>query len=211
MANTSLGGGLRKVDSNGYMSRRTPTAYFCSQAADIGIGDCVTVTGTANTSDIAVTTGKVGGLTRFKAGQLRAVVRSTAGDANMITGVVQNVAYNPTVAFGSTAPYHVSGGSDVLYVDDDPSSIFEIECDATIAAADVNLNANLDSGATVDSYTGRSNLKLSVSSKGADATKQLTILGISRAINRGDLTSSGCSVYVRINNHTEGPSKVGVA
>lgn len=209
MANTSLGGGLRKVGSNGYMSRRVPTPYFCTQAADIGIGDCVTHNSTSNTATVVASVGKVGGHVRFKPGQIRAVVRSTAGDTNKITGVVQNVAYSPTVAFASSVPYHVSGGTDVLYVDDDPSSIFEIECNDTIAAADVGLNANLDSGATVDAHSGRSNLKLDVSSKGVDATKQLTILGISKAINRGDLGSSGCSVYVKINLHTEASNTAG--
>lgn len=210
MSNDSLGGGLRKVGCIGAPSRRVPTPYFCSEAADIGIGDCVTISGTSNTSEIAASTGKVGGHVRFKAGQLRSVVRSTAG-ANPITGVVVNVAYSPTTAFGTTANYHVSGGSDVLYVDDDPMSTFEIECNATIAAADVGLNANLDSGATVSSHSGRSNLKLDVSSKGASASKQLTILSISRAINRGDLSSSGCSVIVKINNHTEASNIAGVS
>lgn len=205
MANTSLGGGLWIRESQ---DRRMPRAYFCSEAADIGVGDCVVISGTSNTSEIAVTTGKIGGFSRFKAGQLRAVVRVAAG-ANPITGVVTQVDYNPTVAFGSTAAYHVSGGSDVLYVDDHPETIFEIECNATIAAADVGLNANLDSGATINTMTGRSNLKLDVSSKGADASKQLTILGISRNPARNDLSSSGCSVYVRINNHTEASNKAG--
>ena len=209
MANTSLGGGLWKRWSQGAMTRGTPRAYFCSEAADIGVGDCVIISGSANASEVAVTTGKIGGFSRFKAGALRSVVRATAG-ANAITGVVQSIAYNPTVAFGSTAAYHVSGGSDVLYVDDDPNSIFEIECNATITEADIGLNANLDSGATVNTYTGRSNLKLDVSSKGASATKQLTILGVSTNPARNDLASSGCSVYVRINNHTEASNKAGV-
>lgn len=212
MANTSLGGGLVSDDSVGgrYPRRRHGTPYFCSQAADIGVGDCVTINGTSNTSEITPSSGKAGGVTRYKPGTLRAVVRSTNGDGNPITGVVLSVDHQPTVAFSSSAAYHVSGGADVLYVDDDPMSTFEIEVNGSIAVTDVGSNINLDTGATVSAHSGRSNLKALASSIGADATKQLTILGVSKNMNRNDLGSAGPSIYVRINNHTEASNKAGV-
>lgn len=213
MANVSLGGGLVPVDGVGgrYPRRRHGTPYYTEYNADIGIGDCVVINGTSNTAAIAASGGYVGGAVKFPVGSLRAVDRVAAG-ANPITGVVLSTDHSPSVAFTTSHAYHVANNKTVLYVDDDPMSIFEIECNATVAAIDIGLNANLDSGATVSTHSGRSNLKLDVLSKGADALKQLTILGVSRALQRNDYSSSspGPSVYVRINNHTEASNKAGI-
>lgn len=218
MANASLGGGTNKVESYTSSFRRNGRPYYCAQAADIGIGDFVVLSSDgSNSAEIVVTDANTGGETRYPAGSLQAVVRATGGNdigsgGSKITGRVIAVDHNPTRNSRARAAYHKSGETSVLFVDDDPASIFEIECNAAITATQMNLNANLDTGATVSAHSGRSNVKLDVSSAGASADKQLTILRVSENVARRDIagTSPSCSVYVRINAHTENDRQAGV-
>jgi hypothetical protein len=85
---------------------------------------------------------------------------------------------------------------------DDPKAIYEIQCDddsATLAAADIGLNADLIVG-TGDSITGMSAMELDTSTKNTTATLQLRILAI---VSRQDNTVAVANqkVLVKINNH----------
>ena len=96
----------------------------------------------------------------------------------------------------------------VLLVIDDPKTKFNIECNGTLAAADIGLNANITASTTGSSYTGISNATLDLSTKASTATLQLKILGLADYENN-ELGASAV-VEVMINNSTEASASAGI-
>lgn len=89
-----------------------------------------------------------------------------------------------------------------VFVVDDPNAIFEIQADdvgATLAAADIGLNADIVVGSG-DATTGMSGMELDTSSKGTTAGVQLKILGLVDAPDN-ELGVANQNVIVKINNH----------
>jgi hypothetical protein len=85
--------------------------------------------------------------------------------------------------------------------------LFEIQASTTVAVTDVGLNANL-TGTGGSTVTGISAVQLDSSAMAADASNQLLIVGVSRDMDRNDLSSSEPCVYVKLNQRTHSPDSV---
>jgi|SRR6056297_275102 len=205
MANTDAAFGLRPVKHrNGAPYNGAVRPYYIpsSYATALFIGDPVVKTGTANTAEVTVPGAGV-----FHPGTMPEINKATAGDGNAITGVI--------VSFASDAEnevYNAASTERVAFVADDPDLIFEIQADGTLAATSVGLNAVLiytNSGST---STGLSGVELDTTSDvpAADASNQLTILGIPNREDNSDLSSANVNVLVSINNHTEAHAALGI-
>lgn len=205
MANTDTPFGLRPVGHPQGLSRANVRAYAVpsSYATALFPGDPVVKTGTANTAEVSAP-----GLGTMPVGSLSEVNKATAGDGNAITGVIVGVAADPDNLGRRYMPASTGG---VVFVNDDPSTEFEIQADGAIAAAQVGLNAVLIYTHTGDTDTGQSGAELDTTSDvpAADASNQLTILSVvPRTDNEAGSANSKCRV--RINNHTEAHGAVGI-
>jgi hypothetical protein len=205
MANANSPFGLRPVRQRGgtpYNGATNPYYINSGYGTALFIGDPVIKNGTSNTGAVSVPDAG-----DFAIGTLPEIQKATAGDANMITGVIVGFSPLPT---DLTKQYNPANTERVAYVCDDPFVIFEIQADGAVPAASVGLNAVLiytQSGSTV---TGKSGVELDTSSDvpAADASNQLLIL---RAVNRvdNDTTLTRAKVEVLINQHTENQGTVG--
>ncbi len=135
-------------------------------------------------------------------GTLPTVTKATMGATHAVTGVVVAIEAQP---LNRDRTYRPASTEAVLLVCDNIDEVFEVQCDAqaAITAANIGLNANLIAGAGGSSATGISSVMVDTSSLAADATYQLTVIGVSGAGGRSDVTATNCVVLVRINLHSE--------
>lgn len=139
------------------------------------------------------------GVGSFDIGTLPQINKSAAGATNRITGVIVAFAADPT---NLGLVYRPASTDRIAFVNVDPFTVYEIQADGAIPAADIGLNANLiftQSGSTI---TGLSGVELNSATQAVTATFQLNIL---RAINRvdNDTTITRAKVEVRLNLSTE--------
>lgn len=207
MANIDAAFGLRPIKRrNGASYHVATTPYYIpsSYGTALYIGDPVVKTGTANTARVTAP-----GAGSFAPGMLPEINKATAGDGNMLTGVIVGFAPLPT---DLSKIYNPASTERIAYVCDDPDMIFEIQADGAIAATQVGLNAVLiytNSGST---STGLSGVELDTSSDvpAADASNQLTILRVADVAGRNELDTAWTVVEVKINQHTEVNGSIGV-
>lgn len=205
MANTDAPFGLRPVMHRSgapYNGAVRPYYLPSTYATAVFIGDAVVKTGTANTAQVTVPGGGT-----FVPGSLPEINRATVGDGNAITGVV--------VGFASDADdlvYNAASTERVAFVCDDPDVLFEIQADGTLAATSVGLNAVLIDTHSGSTSTGLSGTELDTTSDApaADASNQLTIIGIPNREDNSDLSAANVNVLVKINNHTEAHGALGI-
>lgn len=195
MANVSAPFGLAVARSQGgYLAGEAKHYYVpSSNASAIYIGDLVVKTGTSNSSDIL----------GHKAGSLSAVAK--ASNSGAVTGVVVGILPNGTSYVSGPL---AAGIEAVLLVIDDPKTKFNIECNGTLAAADIGLNANITASTTGSAYTGISNATLDLSSKATTSSLQLKILGLADYENNA--LGANAVVEVMINNSTEAAGTAGI-
>lgn len=210
MANLDAPFGLRPVkmaDGSEYVGGGRPYYIPSSYATAVYIGSAVVRTGTANTAAVT-TTGAVGGAVTFDIGTLPEVNVVTAGDNNPITGVVVRVGYD--ASDDARAPYGKASTQRVVWVEDNPNVLFEIQADGAVAATAVGLNAVLIDTHAGSTVTGLAGTELDTTSDvpAADASNQLRIVAISRDPMRNDTTAANTCVYVKINRHTEAADQV---
>lgn len=131
-----------------------------THASIIAPGDVVKLTGTADADGVA------------------AVGRATSG--GVIAGVVASVDYNIAGEnLSDTGLPALTAG--YVFVHTDPNIEFEVDCTATLAAADVGLNASPDwAVATKSGGITVTNVKLDSSTKAATAALQFRITGLLR-------------------------------
>lgn len=174
MANSDNRYGLLPYDPAGDIIART-TPYFVpdTDSTDLFIGDAVTIVGGANT--VTVGYGR-----QRQPGSLATVARSTAGATNRITGVI--IGWGDIDNPNRLIPlnYRPASTNAVALVCDDPNITYKIQADSQnpIVDGDIGANANLiftHGGSTIN---GASGMELDTSSITADATYQLTVLGI---------------------------------
>jgi hypothetical protein len=124
------------------------------------------------------------------------VDRMDSGTADILVGCVVGWEINPD-SLG--AMHHAASTSLAVYINDDPMTIYEGQCDGTLAAADIGLNADvtIGSGSTT---TGASNMEIAAS--GA-ATTQATPLKIMGLVERedNDVASANANWLVMLNLH----------
>lgn len=184
--------------------------YIVSGGTAIGIGDLVVKQGSSNSVAVVSSGGRVMGATDAPIGSYTTVLK-TADGANASTGVVVGVGMDPSKA-GVGPSYASTDTASVVYVEDNPDVVFEIQSNALGGVhtnADIQQNANVVSS-TPNLNNGRSTATLDSTSLGTGATKALRIIGVSEAYDRGDMTLNYPSFYVKINNHTETPNVAGI-
>ena len=95
----------------------------------------------------------------------------------------------------------------LLLVDDDPDTIFEIQDNTGLAAADIGLNASMTIAAG-NAYSKRSGVTLDAATKAATATLPLKVVGLS--LRPGNDFGAYNKLLVKINNHTEAQASAGL-
>ncbi len=141
---------------------------------------------------------------------------ATAGTSNKITGVVCGFlgTGTPNPSFfglsGTPGPAYKPASNTVAYnvlVCDDPSALYEVQANGSLAATQVGKNANLVSG-TGSVYTGWSGWQLSTTSIGTASTLQLTIVGLVQ--DPRNVAGVNAKALVRINNNTNINATTGI-
>lgn len=126
-------------------------------ASILAVGDVVNLTGTSN-----AVTGVAG------------IVKASQGAA--IAGVIQSFAPNFTTENFTDAGGIAVSTAATAFVAIDTNLMFQVECDATLDAVDVGLNAEaLVTAATKSGGLTSSNMQLDSSTKAATATLQFRI------------------------------------
>lgn len=161
MANTSSIFGARWIGTLQGNATSGQVRSYVVPATDntaIFMGDFVTHQGTAAVDDEGV--------------YYPVVAQSAA--SNKVTGFVVGVKASRTY---ENQIYRSAATLRTLYVVDDPYALFEIQCNATLTAEHIGLNANIivGSGSTT---TGISGMQLDVSTILNTATLPLRIVGI---------------------------------
>jgi hypothetical protein len=147
--------------------------------AAVAIGDCVNLTGESNSDGVK---------------ECDAV--NSASQSTRVYGVVVGIA--PDLANESFATAGAAAdAARYAYVIDDPNAMFEVECDATLDAADVGLNAGIVG--TAPTLTGSvyvSNMKIDSSTKATTQTLPFRIEQLLEGATSGTL---GDRALVKLN------------
>jgi hypothetical protein len=216
MANNQSPGGLSpvcKLDGSPYDGAGRPY-YIAASQTTFGVGALVAVAGTSNTAAITASGGRVMGAMGYPIGSLQTVALCADG-AVTPTGVVVGFGMDPSKA-GKGPSYYDGNTAAVVFVEDSLNVMYEVmSSDAVgsvLASTTVGDVANIVGGGSPSSATGRDGGKLNaatVASSG-DSTYSLRIVGVSRALDRGDLTSPNASLYVALNNSTNALAQSGI-
>lgn len=159
-----------------------------SHATRLAPGDVVRITGTAN-----ATTG-LAGIDAAAAGQ------SITGVINSIEPQVATENFTDTGLAASTA--------GTVKVNIDPEALYEVDTSATLAVADVGLNADIvATAATQSGGLTISNMTLDSATKAATATLQFRIVELRAGLTTGVL---GDRAVVKVNNSTSRAGATGV-
>jgi len=184
VGNSNTPMGLRPVGtlgSAGYAGRVQIFSTSTSDTAAIGIGDAVAMTGTADANGVAT------------------VTRFTAAGTASILGACVGIKPDPT---DLTKTYRAASSGTMIFVDTDPSTIYEIADSSTaqttcLAATDVATNILLAPG-TVDTTTGNSKTVLGTT-VGTTTTMDCKVLGLSPKV--GNAIGDYAKYQVIINRH----------
>jgi hypothetical protein len=206
MANLDAAFGLKPLrmrDGSPFVGAVNKYVAKSTYATALFVGDpVVRVAGGSNTTVVQ-------GLTEtHEIGALPEIEKATAGDANVITGVI--------VGFEATTDRDLISGTAsterVVLVADDPDVVFEIQADGSVAAADIGLNANLIFTNAGSTTTGLSGVELDTTcdAPAADASNQLRIVGVSKDPENNELGSANVNLEVVINQHSEAPGALGI-
>ena len=203
MANSDARIGLRPItqgNAGGFTGKVRKYYVPSSYATALFIGDPIVKTGTSNTA--AAGLGK-----QWAPGALQEINKATAGATNALTGVVVGFDVDPNNLDKS---YNPASTARVVHVADDPHQEFEIQADSGAVVAATNMGANADVIYTHagEASTGLSGVELDTSAMSADATFQLTILGLIPRENNA--LGTNAKLRVRINLHTEANVVVGI-
>lgn len=197
MANIDASFGLRPVGLDG-SSGPTPVLnkYIIAAAdgTDLFVGDPVNLGGTA-LLDL------VDGVT------YPTVTRATAGTGSFITGVI--VAFVADTESSPTFKTDAVTQRTVL-VADDPTQLFEIQADGSVAVTDFGETADIiftNSGSTA---TGLSGAELKTSDIGTGSQLVIERMGGVGSTGRNDIDSANPVLVVRISEHQKLNTSTGV-
>jgi hypothetical protein len=130
------------------------------------------------------------------------VIRATAGNANLIVGVVIGVDQVEGMAPPTLENKHrVASTATYVWVADDPNLIFEVQADngAAVTTAHPSGFANFAQGAGGSTFTGRSSAVVGMASYHATQRRQLRILRMSQ--KGANAIGNFTVLEVMINNH----------
>jgi hypothetical protein len=102
-----------------------------------------------------------------------------------------------------TASGSISGTTNIdAYIYDDPFTLFEAQCDGTIAKTDVGKNTDSVLG-TSSTVNGQSVTEIDSGSEATTAARQVTINGISKDPDNSDASSANANWYIMYNEHVK--------
>lgn len=188
MANVDTPFGLKPVRNAGSGPYNDGTVLFyapASYATALFVGDPVLRAGSADSAGVP------------------SINRAAATGA--ITGVVIGFQDPASMELG----YGAASTDRYVLVRTDPETMYEVQVNGTLAAADVGLNANVSLG-TGNTFSRKSGTELDAATKATTATLQLRILGFAQRPDNE--IGADAKVYVKINNSTEvaGTASAGV-
>jgi len=194
MANTDNAFGLKPIafkDGANWDGKVTLYSIPATYATSVFIGDAVLKTGTSNAAAVK----------NYGIGTLPVVAK--AGASGFITGVVTG--FLPTT--DESTVYGTKSTERIAMVCDDPRVVFSVQCDGTLAIANVGLNADrtVAGGSTI---TNDSNDELDISSVNTTVGLQLKILRVSNTADNA--IGAAANADVIINAHTEANNIAGV-
>jgi len=201
MANADIRKGLVPVDHQilkGYCGKSRPYYVPATYAVALYVGDPVLVTGTSNTANIL----------GHKAGALPEINLATAGDGNYIAGVITGF----DLPLDGNTPFSANNKpaskEAVVWVNDDPYTIFEIQADSANAVAETDISSNANIVYTHSGSGAYSGCELNTASMTTTYTYQLRILGL---VERADnALGINAKLLVRINKHFYAPITPGI-
>jgi len=181
MANVDRPNGFRPVGhlSGGAFTGRIRKYYSIND--NLFLGDLVEkeATGTASGS-----------------GGYAGVDRMDTGTGDILVGCVVGWEINPD---SLNAMHHAASATLAVYINDDPMTIYEGQCDGTLAVTDIGLNADVTLGAG-STTTGASGMEIAASGAATTIATPLKIMGlVERADN--DVSSANARWLVMLNMH----------
>ena len=127
-----------------------------------------------------------------------------ADAASPLLGVFDGCFYtDPTTSKPSWSNYWPSNAATdaVAFVFDDPMALYEIQCDGTMALADLNLNADFIFTASPTTVNGQSVAEINSTTENTNATLPLKLLHLSTDPDNSDVSADNANWIVKINNH----------
>jgi hypothetical protein len=181
MANVDRPSGFRPVGhlSGGAFTGRVRKYYSIND--NLFLGDLVEkeATGTASGS-----------------GGYAGVDRMDASTADILVGCVVGWEINPD---SLNAMHHAASATLAVYINDDPMTIYEGQCDGTLAVTDIGLNADVTLGAG-STTTGASGMEIATSGAAATQATPLKIMGLVEREDN-DVSSANANWLVMLNLH----------
>ena len=102
-----------------------------------------------------------------------------------------------------TASGSISGGTTIdAYIYDDPYTLFEVQCDGTIAKTDIGKNTESILG-TSSTVNGQSVTEISSSAENTTAALQVKIVGITKDPENDDASSANANWHIMWNEHVK--------
>lgn len=181
MANVDRPNGFRPVGhlSGGAYTGRVRKYYSVND--NLFLGDIVEkeATGTASGS-----------------GGYAGVDRMDTGTADILVGCVVGWEINPD---SLNAMHHAASATLAVYINDDPMTIYEGQCDGTIAVTGIGLNADVTIGAG-STTTGASGMEIAASGAATTIATPLKIMGLVEREDN-DVSSANANWLVMLNLH----------
>ena len=181
MANIDRPSGFRPVGhlSGGSFTGRVRKYYSVND--NLFLGDLVEkeATGTASGS-----------------GGYPGVDRMDSGTADILVGCVVGWEINPD---SLNAMHHAASATLAVYINDDPMTIYEGQCDGTLAVTDIGLNADVTLGAG-STTTGASGMEIAASGAATTIATPLKIMGLVEREDN-DVASANANWLVMLNLH----------
>ena len=205
MANVSRVNGFRPVkhlNGSPYNGQANIYEVPAGEAIPVFIGDLVKLSANAGTAGYPVCMSVSTATTAIAGNAAVAIVGCVVGvfnnkvdvDGNMTTGSVSL----------DIPIYRPASTKQFVLVADAPDLIFEAQADASVALADVGMNADVNSAAqAAGGGTGASYQGVSTTAPSTTATRPLQIVGISKKVDN-ESASAYNKVLVRINTHQYG-------
>ena len=125
---------------------------------------------------------------------------AAAGDT--LLGVFRGVQYTDSsgdVIFSSHYVTATAADDMVAMVEDDPDSLFEVQCDGSYATTAIGNNADMATYVAGSTQTGMSGVE--ISSTVGTGTAQFRIVGFSQDPSNSTTGSANINVVVKINEH----------
>ena len=181
MANVDRPNGFRPVGhlSGGAFTGRVRKYYSIND--NLFLGDLVEkeATGTASGS-----------------GGYAGVDRMDTGTSDILVGCVVGWEINPD---SLNAMHHAASATLAVYINDDPMTIYEGQCDGTIAVTGIGLNADVTLGAG-STTTGASGMEIAASGAATTIATPLKIMGLVEREDN-DVSSANANWLVMLNLH----------